>query len=293
MDLIFPIHRRTGFLLMVLVSILLAAGSAALFVLADQAREGLVVFLELTTAILLLFILIIALYRIYVLINIQYHLTRDGLYLRWGLRRETIPLNNIEWVRPVHELGSHLPMPWLRLPGLIFGKRTIDGLGYVEYIATDSKNLILITTNQKVYAISPEDPKAFSGAFTRISEMGSLDRFQAESITPTLLLSNLWSDRIAKTLILVSFGLLLILFGVVSLSVSGKNSIVWTDGETVSTARLFLLPAFNTAIWVFDLIIGAIIYLREKVDHLAVYILWGFSSLTTILLMIATILIAR
>jgi hypothetical protein len=293
MDSIFPVKKRTGLLVMTGISILCAVGSGVLFVLATTAQDGLTLTLQIVAAIILLTFFILALYRVYVLLTIRYRLMRDGLFLRWGLHREEIPTNRIEWVRPVRDLGFHLPLPRLHLPGMIFGRRSVEGLGKVDFIATDVDNLMLVATAEKVYAISPEDPAAFSGAFKRVTEMGSLEEIQAESITPVSMFTRIWSDAPARGLLLLSLCLVIILFAMAGLIISGRETIIWIDGETAPSARLLMLPTLNALIWFVDIFAGSLIYLRHQVNRLAVYILWGFSGVTSLLLILAVIFIVE
>ena len=104
-------------------------------------------------------------YRAYALLRAEYVLNRDGLELRWGLRDEAIPLNDIEWVRPVHDLTHRLRLPSMSVPGAILGLRRHPDLGVVEFIASDRKNLLLVATAKRVFAISPARPLDFTQTF--------------------------------------------------------------------------------------------------------------------------------
>ena len=113
-------------------------------------------------------------YRLYALMRADYILDRDSLELRWGLRDEDIPLTDIEWLRPASDLTAPLRLPWLPIPGAVLGTRRHPDLGTVEFLASNPRNLLLVATSKRVYAISPENAAKFAGTFTRSIEMGSL-----------------------------------------------------------------------------------------------------------------------
>jgi hypothetical protein len=224
--------------------------------------------------------------------NAVYILRRDGLLIRWGLRREDIPLNDIEWIRPATELGFHLPMPWLRWPGAILGVRRTPELGQVEFLAADVPNMLLVATSQKVFAISPEDVNGFMSQFQRMNELGSLTPIPAQSVYPRLLIGRVWDDRLSRLLILGGFGVGLILLVTVSVAAPGLGTIAWTTtGSTAPAERLLLLSVLDGLIWLFNLILGMFLYRRGEDQIIAAYLLWGSSALTGLLLLIGSLLL--
>src|SRR6185436_3378150 len=99
-------------------------------------------------------------YRAYALFKADYYIDRDSLAILWGLRVEDIPLTDIEWVRPATDLTRPLALPRFRLPGAVLGTRRHADLGLVEFIASGTRNLILVATSRRVFAISPSDASA-------------------------------------------------------------------------------------------------------------------------------------
>src|SRR5215510_6282394 len=110
-------------------------------------------------------------YRAYALLRADYYIDRDSLAIVWGLRVEDIPLTDIEWVRPASDLTRPLLFPAFRLPGSILGSRRHPDLGIVEFIASDSRNMILVATSKRVFAISPKDAGSLVRTFARATEM--------------------------------------------------------------------------------------------------------------------------
>jgi hypothetical protein len=293
----FP-RRRKGLLIHGGLALLCVGVSGGSFWLAQQQQVGAYFVLLLLFSLLLLPPLMITLYREYALIRGTYVIERDGLRLRWGLRTEDIPLTAIEWVRPAAQSGLRLLLPFASLPGAILGTRRVEGLGPIEYIASDVDTLLLVATPQKIFAISPDDPRKFQYAFQRAIEMGSLTPLPSVSNRPAAFLQYVWSDKKARTLFIVGTGLVLLLFVFTSLSIPHLNTVslgYLANGkpeQPVPAARLLLLPVLTALVYGGDLLAGLFFYSQplEEGKNVA-YLLWLGSPITSILLMIATILI--
>ena len=284
--------RRTGILLQGALVLLLLAVGGYFFLIANQDTSGLDFLLHMMIALVLFAPLLIVGYRLYALLNAAYILRRDGLMIRWGLRREDIPLNDIEWIRPAAELGFHLPLPWLRWSGAFLGARRLPELGQVEFLAADMAHMLLVATSKKIFAISPEDVNGFMSQFQRMNELGSLTPIPAQSVYPRLLIGRVWDDRLSRLLILGSFGVGLILLAVVAIAVPGLDEIAWTTaGTTAPAERLLLLSVLDGLIWLFNLILGMFLYRRGEDQVIAAYLLWGSSALTGLLLLLASLLL--
>jgi hypothetical protein len=284
--------RRTGILIQSGLILLLLVAGGYFFLQANRDTSGLDFLLHMMIALVMFAPLLVIVYRLYALFSATYILRRDGLLIRWGLRREDIPLNDIEWIRPAAELGFHLPMPWLRWPGAILGLRRLPELGQVEFMAADVPHMLLVATPNKVFAISPEDVNGFMTQFRRINELGSLTPIPAQSVYPRLLFGRVWDDKLARLFILGSFGVGLVLLAVVGIAVPGLGEIPWTEaGSTAPAERLLLLSVLDGLIWLFNLILGMFLYRRGEDNVIAAYLLWGSSALTGLLLLIGSVIL--
>lgn len=291
MEIEFDPPRRTGILIQGGFTVLFLAAGGYFFSLAAQDQAGLDFLLHMLIALVLLAPLPLLVYRLYALFSAVYILQRDGLRVRWGLRREDVPLNDIEWIRPATELGFRLPMPWLRWPGAILGTRKVSELGPVEFMAADLSHMLLVATPEKIFAISPQDLGAFMALFRQINELGSLAPLEPQSVYPRLLLGRVWEDRIARLLFFISFGMGLVLLAVDAIAVPGLDTIPWlTPGSTAPAERLLLLPVLDGLIWLLDLVFGIFLYRRGSDLRLATYMLWGSSALTGLLLLLGSLL---
>lgn len=284
--------RRRGLLIQGGLVLILTASGGYFFFLAAQDASGVEFLLHIVAALVILAPLPLLAYRLYALFNARYDLQRDGLRIRWGLRREVIPLSQIEWVRPAVELGFRLPLPWLRWPGALLGIRRVAELGTVEFLAADISHMILVATPEKVYAISPDEANTFLSLFQHMNELGSLAPLDRQSVNPGVLIGRVWEDQLARVLLLAGFGAGLILLGTVAFTVPGLDQIAWTGtGDPAPAERLFLLPVLDGMMWLFNLLAGIFLYRRGEDLRIAAYLLWGSSALTGLLLIAGSLFI--
>jgi hypothetical protein len=233
-------------------------------------------------------------YRAYALLRANYHLGRETLKFSWGLRIEEIPLTDVEWVRPANDLTLPLRLPRFRLPGSILGLRRHTDLGVVEFIASDAKELLLVATAKRVFAISPKDPRRFAREFQIATEMGSLDPAQAYSTYPSFIVAEAWKSLLARYLwisgLLLNVGLLAwTSFLVPSLQgIPLGFDLSGTPQGPFPPVQLMLLPLISTALFLVGWIAGLYFYRWEEQRVLA-FIIWISSTLTGILFLVAVL----
>ena len=289
--------RRLG-LVYHLAAVLLLTGAGFLGLLqASRAAIEPVFLLFVLPAILALFIGPVLLYNAYALWGASYNLERDGIHLQWGLRSEDIPMNEVLWVRSESSFRDNLPVPWMRLPGNVTGRRTLRDGTPIEFFASRVRPLLLIATSTRLYAISPAHPNEFLEAFKNLSELGTLTPVPARSVFPTILLSRLGHDAKGLALLVTGLALGLILLVWVGLSVRTRDFITWQSpssqpAEPVPAVRLFLLPVLDALFFTTDTLLGLFFYRRIE-TQIASYLLWGVSVLTAILFLGAVFFILR
>jgi hypothetical protein len=288
--------RRAGVIFHTVAGLILLGTAVIVFLLVYQREVGQGFVLGILLSAALAAPLPLLIYRGYALTQASYTLDRDGLRLRWGLRGEDIPLPQIEWVRPATEMGFRLPLPFLQWPGAVLGGRKVEGLGEVEFIASDLRTLLLVATPKKVYAISPADERAFIRSFRLIIELGSLSPIPSYSVLPAAFLARVWSDRLARWTVLAGLGLTLACFVVAALIIPARQAVsLGYDAarqplDSVSPERILLLPLLGSVTYVIDLIAGLFFYRRDE-QRMVAYLLWGSSVLTPILLLLAMALL--
>lgn len=235
-------------------------------------------------------------YRAFALLRADYVLDRDSLAFYWGLRLEDIPLTDIEWIRPAADLASPLRPPALSLPGALLGVRRHPDLGAVEFIAASRRDLLLVATAKRTYAISPENGGAFLATFRRATELGSLLPAEPVSQYPSFLLARAWENLAARFLwisgLLLNLGLIawtLYLIPLVSRVTLGFDP-AGAPLEAVPSIRLVLLPLVSSFLFVAGLIAGLVFYREAKHQALAV-IVWASSALASLLFLLAALFI--
>jgi hypothetical protein len=290
----FPPARQFGLLLHIVMIALLTAVSIFGFATLSRLQMGPQFVLYLLTALLAFVPIPFFGYRAYALLRADYYIDRDSLAMLWGLRIEDIPLTDIEWVRPASDLTHPLLLPRFRLPGAVLGTRRHPDLGLVEFIASNSRNLILIATSKRVFAISPQNAAGLVQTFARATEMGSLMPTEAKSVYPSFLITQAWENPLARFLwmggILLNLGLIAWV-GTLIPSLSqiplGFNPF-GLPNEAGPSTQLILLPLISTLLFIVGITAGLYFYRWERQRPLA-FVLWISSTLCALLFLIAVL----
>lgn len=233
-------------------------------------------------------------YRAYALLRADYYIDRDSLAMLWGLRVEDIPLTDIEWVRPASDLTSPLLLPHFRLPGAVLGTRRHPDLGLVEFIASSSRNLILIATSKRIFAISPRDAASLVRTFARATELGSLMPAEPKSVYPSFILTQAWESPAARFLWVSGFLLNLGLVVWVGILIPSLTQVPFgfnafgAPNNTTSSVRLILLPLISALMFITGLFAGLYFYRWENHRPLA-FIIWISSTLCALLFLMAVL----
>lgn len=292
----FPPSRRRGLLLHGIIVIVLAALVVWAFLNISQAPVG-------PTLVVYLLVILVTLpplpffsYRAFSLLRADYILDRDSLAFYWGLRVEDIPLTDIEWIRPATDLTSPLRPPTFSLPGGLLGVTRHPDLGTVEFIASTRKDILLVATAKRTYAISPENAGEFLATFRRATELGSLLPAESVSQYPSFLLARAWDNLTARFLWISGLLLNIGLVAWVSFLIPSVSRVTLgfdpsgAPLEAVPSVRLILLPLVSASLFVAGLIAGLFFYREEKQRSLAV-VVWISSALTSLLFLLAVLFI--
>ena len=235
-------------------------------------------------------------YRTYSLLRADYYMDRDSLAINWGLRVEDIPLTDIEWIRPANDLTHPLVLPAFPMPGGILGVRRHPDLGMVEYLAADAKKLLIIATAKRVFVISPEDPAALAQAFARATELGSTTPIEAKSVYPSFIVSQAWENGLARYLWLTALFLNLGLFIWASLIIPSTPRVAlapqFVGGllESVPSSQLIIFPVASLLLSIGGWIAG-LYFFRWDRERILAFIVWGSSTLTSLLFLLAVLFI--
>lgn len=230
-------------------------------------------------------------YRLYGLMNARYVISRDGLFLRWGMREIQLPIQNIEWARTFESVGLELPAPQFHWSGIFIGNRVSNELGPVEFLATGLDDLLLIATPDRVYAISPKDVGGFTLTLRQAIESGSLTSVAGYSAVPVSFFSQLWESRIIKVLLAAGFVFNVGLFVVVNMVIPQQTAIsmgfdlAMNPMPMIPVDSLRLLSFLSLLFGMVDFGLGMYFFRQEKLRPIS-YLLWGMSGFLPLLLIV-------
>lgn len=297
-SLTFSPPRQLGLAVHIVTILLLAAGGLAGLSQAARAQAGLTFLLYLLPGGIAVMLIPLLIYRVAALQRASYGLERDGIRLRWGMRGEDIPMTAVQWVGMSSQSPVRLPGVLLGWPGAVLSVRRMADGRPLEFMAARTSQLVVILTEKRAFAISPENPAMFLQQFRRLAEYGSLSPIAARSVYPDFLGQRFWADLPARSLVLAAIIASLGLLAWVSLAVPGQAQIslrLAPDGsplEPVPAVRLLLLPVLNGFFLVLDLLLGVVFYRRRETQSLA-YLMWGTSLLTAVLFLVSVFFILR
>ncbi len=292
----FPPPKRRGLILHGVVILVLTALAVAGFVTLTRSEVGPVFLVSLLVALATFTPIPFFVYRAYALFQADYHLDRDSLAIKWGLRVEDIPLTDIEFIRSVDDLTTPLKLPALPLPGGLIGMRRHPDLGVVEFLASDAKKLLLVATAKRVFVISPENPAALTQTFARATELGSLTPTESKSVYPSFVITQAWASNLARYLWLTALFLNLGLFVWTSLviptipRVALGPQFAGSELATVPSSQLIIFPVASLLLSVVGWVAGLYFYRWEKERPLA-FIVWGSSMVMSLFFLIAVLFI--
>lgn len=290
---IFYPPKRNGILFQIGLIVFFISAAGLGLVQSTRAQVGPVFLFFLTPLILSILLVPVLGYRLYTLYNASYVFERDHIRLQWGWRVVTIPASEIIWVRPVSDLEIPLQLPRLRWPGAMLGTRQFPDGRPVEFLASQTANLTLIGTHDRIYAISPENPGNFSRAYQRLVELGSLNPTEAVSIHPSFLFARVWSALPARILLISALAESLILLIWVSLAIPQRTQVslgftpIGTPRDPIPSIQLMLLPILYFLAMFLNSLLGLFFY-RSEDNHPWAYLFWSTSVLVGALFLLAT-----
>lgn len=290
-DEYFP-PRQKSLILNGLAAFVLVLLILGMLIIGSMTRQNTLAILLMAAGILLLLPLFLVIYRIFVVLSTVYLLSRDALEISWGLRRELLPIGQIDWVNPVSEFETQLPLGVTFLKSAYYGEKKINGLGQTLFVATSPEQMVLIKRGNQYLVISPENARIFCERFDQINQLGSLKQFEPESENLTMLWQRVWADRWAKRMLIagiISLALLLIAAMTIGLS---REQIVWVSMERVPASRALLLALIGTLFGLINTFVGLLLYLQDRVAANVRNLIWGWTILVNAIFTIALILMA-
>lgn len=292
----FPPPKRSGLTIHSLIIIVLAVIAIIGFINLALTDVGPAFLVSLLIALAAFMPIPFFVYRAYSLRQADYYLDRNSLSISWGLRVEEIPLSNIEFIRSVDDLTYPIALPPFPIPGGLLGTRRHPDLGAVEFLASDSKKLLIIATAKRVFIISPEDPAGFAQTFARNTELGSITPSDAKSVYPSFVVTQAWESGLARYLWFSTLFLNIGLFIWASLIIPSTPFVQLGPQfngsalETVPSTQLILFPVISLLLSVAGWIAGLYFYRWDK-ERVLAFIVWGSSTFASLLFLLAVLFI--
>lgn len=234
-------------------------------------------------------------YRLYTLLTVVYRLEREGIRLRWGLRREDLPMEHILGVERPKTLGMRFPLPPIRWPGSVLGVRKDTVYGEIDFLATNTRDLVFIVTERKAYAISPHKVEDFIQVFQHFAEMGTLTSLEAVSTPPAQVLAQIWKDKIARILVCVMLLFSLLFLGWVEWRFALSPDVEMgfqtpaMSGEMVYSRSWRLLPWLNILFQVVNFFTSLVVMWSKK-SIVYAYLVWSIGLISMALFIYLTLL---
>ncbi len=292
----FPPPKRRGLIVHGIIILVLAIIAIVGFVNLSRADVGPQFLIALLVSLLSFAPIPFFAYRAYSLWRADYHMDRDSLAINWGLRVEDIPLTDIEWMRPADDLTRPLALPSFPIPGGLLGTKRHPDVGVVEFLASDVKKLLLVATAKRVFVISPDNPAGLTQTFARATELGSLAPVEAKSVYPSFVVTQAWESGLARYLWLTALFLNLGLFIWASLIIPTTPRValgpqfIGSGLETVPSSQLIVFPIASLLLAMTGWIAGLYFYRWER-ERVLAFIVWGSSTFTSLLFLIAVLFI--
>lgn len=272
-----------------LIAALLVAAILFFLISGSLTGQGWLAIIFIGVGLLLLIPLTLAIYRIITISTTVYSLTREALEVKWGLRRELIPMAEIEWVHPVSDFETPLPLGFTLIRGSYYGETNIKGLGKTVFAATAPDQMVLVKLSQAYLVISPDDKLAFTDTYKQLSQLGNLQQIQPESEDLRMLWQRVMNDRYAKRSLLGGAISFLVLILSTAIIVGLLQQVVWVSMEVVPSSRLFLLALIGLFFSILNTLTGLFLYLQERTGKVVVYLIWTWTILINVILNLAMI----
>lgn len=292
----FSPSKAGGILFLDIASTILIYTEILLIGLFSQKDYGIGYFLLLMGMVLTAAAAVFLLYRLFCLIFSGYRFARNGLTIRWGLRNEVIPLNAIEWIRQPSEMPEEIPWSVLPMPGAYLGSVESPYYGQIEFLASDIRKMLFMGTAERIYALSPNDPKAFIEGFERILQLGVLNEIDWETVRPGNWILDLWHNKIGRISTIISLNLLALLFLWIGFRFRFRDEILLQfsaagkAAEKLPVKNIMIIPMLATISWFISAILGGRLYQRDNMKHTA-ELVWCAGVLAIIQFIISVILI--
>jgi hypothetical protein len=176
------------------------------------------IYQEFVAFVLLLLLLGFLFYRVAGALTLRYQMDRNGLYIVWIGNRAVIPLSQVESV----DIGlAHATRPWpfINDIGYYSGRgRTAEGKLLHRFSTATLARSLVIQTASDAYAISPAAQESFVQELEQRRRIGAVKSLMPTVEPGRIIFYAFWSDRVVRWALVLTFGINLLLLGVLAFS---------------------------------------------------------------------------
>jgi hypothetical protein len=166
------------------------------------------------------------LYRVAGALTLSYQMDRNGLYIVWIGNRAVIPLSQIESLSKGAP-GAEVTLLHLRRIGYYWGRgRTEDGKLLHLFTTSPLRNSLVIHAEHEAYAISPAAQDSFVQELEQRRRLGAVKSLHPTFEPGRVFFYAFWNDRVVRWALICTFGLNLLLVGVLALHYPGLEPMV-------------------------------------------------------------------
>lgn len=268
--LVFPLLPMA---LAIWVWTLLSARASDLYFDVGVFLLGLALFLTLVLAGLLGYVA-------WCVLSMRYTMDEDNLYIRCGGVTHVVPLDNISSVHSPGARGDGTVIAVQRkglmppVPGYVVGEGRNPQLGRVIQVATvPPASQVFVATPRVTFGLSPDDQTSF---VAELNKRRKLDPYPETPVHARLASFNawgarLWSDRVARALLLLALvlnGLLFLYISSVYVNLPSQLPLHWNAQGEIDIIgdpiELLRLPVFALLVWLVNTLAGWWALPRER-----------------------------
>lgn len=287
---VFSLPTRRTIINLLVLCLFLAGISAGLFLVTNTLSNPGFRILMRIVALLFLIPFLLLIVQIVRVLRSSYRIDREGLTIRWGFQKMVIPMQEIEWIRPVDQMGYNIPLPASARFGLFYGKTHLPDLGEILFFATQQQDAFLIGTTQEVIFLSPQDAGAFQKGLQESVYLGSITPRERKSIRVDSPFLTIRTNLRLYLPVIVSFLLTFGLFVLYGFTVNTREAIQIGPVLFESTGNLIIIPILAMLVNILDGILTPFLFKQENLRPYA--FLTAYSGLLMTMLLVISILIS-
>lgn len=220
-------------------------------------------------------------YWAWALFTLGYEIGREALVIRWGFRRITVPIANIQRMIPGRTVYD-APVQGLNWWGCHIGHGEVTRVGYTLFYSTHSSpdEILYVVTRGEAFGLTVLDQAAFAEDVQANAALGAVIGNPQRAAAWNIVAWPFWRDATAKTLALLSVAAAAVVTGYVYSEYPDLPSVVQLDFPALSgivrigeKSELLRIAYASVGIAVTNTVVGVAVHSRVRAAGL-----WFFAS---------------